>query len=58
MRTEQFVFTGYNHTDLPAMLWQPEGATKALLQITHGMTEHTGRYEAFAREMTASGELP
>lgn len=37
------------------MLWQPEGETKALLQITHGMTEHIGRYEAFAEEMTACG---
>ncbi len=55
MRTEQFAFTGYGHTDLPATLWQPEGETNALLQITHGMTEHIGRYEAFAREMTARG---
>ena len=55
MRTERFRFTGHNHTDLPALLWQPEGETRALLQITHGMTEHIGRYEAFAEEMTALG---
>ena len=55
MRAEQFVFTGCGHTELPAMLWHPEGKPKALLQITHGMTEHIGRYESFAREMTAKG---
>ena len=55
MKTETFEFFGYNDKALPAMLWQPEGETKAVLQITHGMTEHIGRYEAFAREMTAQG---
>ena len=55
MKTKTFEFSGYNNTILPAMLWQPEGEMKALLQITHGMTEHIGRYEAFAREMTAKG---
>ncbi len=55
MRTESFDFSGCNENTLHAMLWQPEGETKALLQITHGMTEHIGRYEAFARELTAQG---
>lgn len=55
MKTETFDFSGYNDKNLPAMLWQPEGEMKALLQITHGMTEHIGRYEDFAREMTAKG---
>jgi len=55
MNTETFDFSGYNDKSLPAMLWQPEGETKAVLQITHGMTEHIGRYEPFAREMTAQG---
>ena len=55
MKTETFVFSGYNDSILPAMLWQPERETKAVVQITHGMTEHIGRYEDFAREMTAQG---
>lgn len=55
MKTEVFEFKGYQDAMLPAMLWQPEGETKALLQVTHGMTEHIGRYETFAREMTAQG---
>lgn len=52
MRAETFDFTGYNGAVLPAMLWMPDDEPKALLQITHGMTEHIGRYEAFAHAMT------
>lgn len=55
MRTEHFSFTGYQNKSLPAMLWLPEGEPRLLLQITHGMTEHIGRYEAFARELTEQG---
>ena len=55
MITEAFEFSGYHDKSLPAMLWLPEGETKAVLQITHGMTEHIGRYEEFARKMTTYG---
>lgn len=40
MKTEIIEFTGYNGTSLPGVIWQPEGEIKAVLQITHGMTEH------------------
>ena len=55
MRTEHFNFTGYQNTNLPAILWLPEGEPQLLLQITHGMTEHIGRYETFAQELTEQG---
>ena len=55
MKTETFEFAGYNGTNLPAYLWLPEGEVKAVLQITHGMTEHMGRYEAFARYLCSMG---
>lgn len=55
MRREEFLFSGYHGAQLPAVIWQPEGQCRALLQLTHGMTEHVGRYEDFAREMTARG---
>jgi alpha-beta hydrolase superfamily lysophospholipase len=48
MKTEFFEFVGSNGSALPAVVWLPEGAVKAVLQITHGMTEHMGRYEKFA----------
>lgn len=55
MRTETFEFAGHNGTALPAMLWLPEGEVKAVLQITHGMTEHMGRYETFAEYLLPLG---
>lgn len=35
--------------------WIPEGTVKAVLQITHGMTEHIGRYREFAVWMAENG---
>ena len=55
MKTEIFDFTGFNGTVLPAYIWLPEGEVKAVLQITHGMTEHMGRYEAFAEYLMPLG---
>ena len=55
MKTEAFEFAGYNGTKLPAYLWMPDGEVKAVLQITHGMTEHMGRYEVFAEYLYPMG---
>ena len=55
MRKETFEWTGFGGKRLPAVIWLPEGDAACVLQITHGMTEHIGRYEAFAEEMTAQG---
>lgn len=55
MKTETFDFAGYSGTNLPACLWMPEGEVKAVLQVTHGMTEHMGRYEAFAAYLCTMG---
>lgn len=36
--------------------WLPDdGNTKAVIQISHGMAEHAGRYEEFARRLTLEG---
>ncbi len=55
MKPEFFEFEGYNGTQLPAVLWLPEGEPRQILQITHGMTEHMGRYTALAEALTADG---
>ena len=54
MKTNFFEF-GSENTKLSAVLWLPDGKPKAVFQITHGMTEHIGRYEAFAEQMTENG---
>jgi len=35
--------------------WMPEGETKAVLQIAHGVAEYAKRYDAFARFLTEHG---
>lgn len=55
MRRETFAFEGVGGIQLPAVLWLPDDEPRRILQITHGMTEHIGRYEAFAKALTAQG---
>ena len=55
MKTETFEFAGYSGTNLPAYLWMPDSEVKAVLQVAHGMTEHMGRYEAFAQYLQPMG---
>lgn len=52
MRTELFTVTGADGMTLPGILWLPEEKPAAVLQITHGMTEHIGRYTALAEMLT------
>ena len=55
MRMENVTVVGSGGVMLPGKLWLPETEPKALLQITHGMTEHIGRYTALAEALTAQG---
>ena len=57
MKKETFEFVGYHGLTLPATLWLPEQAPRCILQIAHGMTEHIGRYETLAQELTEHGIL-
>ena len=50
-----FEFVGHGAIALPAVIWQPEQEIKAVLQITHGMTEHMGRYESLAEDLCSRG---
>lgn len=44
-------------TQIHARCWQPEGAPRAVVQIAHGICEHIGRYDAFARWLAERGFL-
>lgn len=57
MKTEQITLAGADGMLLPGTIWMPEGETRAVLQVTHGMTEHMGRYTALAEELTTHGIL-
>ncbi len=55
---QEFTFEGSKKIPytLHGMIWLPEDReVKCMVQICHGMTEHIGRYEAFAKAMTEQG---
>lgn len=56
MRKREFYFTSADgETQIHVIMWLPDCAVKAVLQIAHGVTEHAGRYEKLARALTAEG---
>lgn len=38
-----------------AIRWLPEGQPRAVVQLVHGISEHMGRYDGFARFLTEHG---
>ena len=38
-----------------AVRWLPEGRPRAVVQLVHGISEHMGRYDGFARFLTEHG---
>lgn len=48
-------FKGYNNTELHLYEWHTDIHAKGLVVIAHGMAEHAGRYDAFARFLNRSG---
>ncbi len=57
MKTDIFNFKGYDGTDIFYYRWLPDEKKdiKAVLQIIHGMGEHSGRYKEFAQALTDAG---
>ena len=55
MKIERFSFSGTAGNALEAYIWSPDSEPKVILQVTHGMTEHMGRYEKLAEELAAQG---
>ncbi len=48
-----------NRSQVKGLIWQPAGTTVAsprgIVQIVHGMSEHIGRYDEFARFLASRG---
>ena len=40
---------------LHVVIWEPEGVARAVVQISHGMVEHIGRYSDFAAFLCENG---
>lgn len=57
IRTESFYIARAGEKDkrVYAVIWSPIKKPIMILQITHGMTEHIGRYKELAKELTKFG---
>ena len=52
---EEFYLASNGAGRMHCALWEPEGAPRAVVQIIHGIAEHIGRYDHFARFLTQRG---
>ncbi len=50
-------FTSFDGTEVFVREWAEVSSPKAVVQIVHGMTEHTARYDAFARFLNERGYI-
>lgn len=48
-------FAAADRTNIHYRHWSPAGRPRAVVQIVHGAAEHSGRYDRFARALTAQG---
>jgi alpha-beta hydrolase superfamily lysophospholipase len=57
MKTDTFSFKTDDGTKISAFRWLPDNkdSIKGIVQISHGMAEHAGRYKDIARVLTQAG---
>jgi alpha-beta hydrolase superfamily lysophospholipase len=55
MQSSTFTLASRDGTQLHVNRWLPDGPAKAVVQVAHGMAEHSERYARFAERLTASG---
>ena len=58
MRSEEFFYNSVDKkTKIHAICWLPDGETKGIIQIAHGVTEYIERYKSFAEYFTKKGYI-
>lgn len=55
MTASEFTLRADDGASLFARRWLPEGHVRAVLQIAHGLSEHSGRYARLAHALNAAG---
>ena len=55
MKRSVYLLSSDGKTNLHVNIWTPKTAPRAVLQIVHGMEEHMGRYDEFARFLNDHG---
>ena len=53
--TEQLKLAATDGTDIHGHAWAPDGDTRLVVQVLHGMGEYALRYDTFAKELNAAG---
>lgn len=57
MDETDIVVPGPGGVELQVRRWAPEGTPRAVVQVQHGLGEHSGRYRRFAEALTGAGYL-
>ncbi|HET8989237.1 MAG TPA: alpha/beta hydrolase [Humibacillus sp.] len=55
MQSSTFTLTTPDGTEVFVNRWLPDGEVKAVVQISHGLAEHSARYARFAQRLTDHG---
>ncbi len=55
MRSAEETLVADDGHSIPLRTWDPDGEARGIVQVLHGMAEHSARYERTARALTASG---
>src|SRR5215469_3456458 len=55
MQASNFKVTASDGIELFVYRWLPDGKTRAVVQVVHGLAEHAARYSGFAERLAASG---
>lgn len=55
--TEEFHYNSCGAGKIHGYRWIPEGEIRGIVQIVHGIAEHAGRYEPFAKYLNSRGFL-
>ena len=55
MQSSTFTLSTADGTQLHVNRWLPDGPAKAVVQVAHGMAEHSERYARFAQRLTDAG---
>ncbi len=55
MQSSTFTLTTTDGTEVFVNRWLPDDEPRAIVQVAHGLAEHSSRYERFARRLTDHG---
>jgi alpha-beta hydrolase superfamily lysophospholipase len=55
MNHEAYWLDASDHSRLFVNAWAPDGQARAVVMLSHGMAEHSGRYERLAEALTRAG---